>query len=1294
MPKPILHMLLCSFLLLSCTSFVNDKSAEQVDALNDRSAMWMYWQADSAVSYAQQAVDYSNTYSDGKARAYYLLGNAYLFKNKPDSAAVSLTNSLDATNNQFLRAKTFISLMHLYQSTSDSKQFYGARDKAFQTLLRIQEEEPYFEEVEKQYLQQIETDYYLASAAYFVDQQLWESAKGELAKISADYVLSDTVASIAYYYISALSVDVTDMDRAMKRFDRLLYGYVLSKSANNLYWQCRIQLEIASLLLKPDLSQTIYDLRHRSLLAVFPKSKEEEPLAYDLIDEAMSQSLLYGDEVMWAMACRVKAMAAVYEKDYSLSLSLLDQASGVLSQYRNPGLVARICELQSIVYSALSMKQESDSCRNVYLDILENTRLDRAIESRSERLQADYMRQQFLFWMLVILLVMCSAGLFYLYRFSRQKNQKRQTGFALEIQGVNEVISQGNDYSDGNKGISSLYMSVRKWLMQVQKDKESWTEAYSDTQERRQLLVAKWEEEKINGVSCRAKLRYVSALLPYLSRVQYDLSKARAVGDWQERSIYVQELLDHVVRQNLFLTDWIQLQRGRFALKLEVVTLNDLFDVLRKTAFSYAWNDIQLEITDTQLLVRADKALTLFMLTTLADNARKASSRGQRVCVYAQECGSLVEIVVQDEGKGLSEEEQKRLLSRKKTNFSQGGYGLSNCLSILEKYRKSSALFASCELNVYSQKGKGARFSFKLPRVLRSMLIMIGFSLWIGENLCAHAANVNSWMYNDSVVQRASQYADSAYFSNISAHYQNTLRYADSVYACLNKVYARFSLPYSFRLMTYDSLQVYKKPADLILYEKGLFPNYRLLLDVRNESAIAALALNQWNCYTYNNGIYTQLYRLTTQNKALERENRNIKFVSDNMSLVLGLLLLAIGIICLLCCMVYIRMYWLKEMKRRQIQELVMGLFAGCRGVSLLESVFSLLHESYGVKGARFVFATEDKVVYSQAFGLPLSAINESCAERCLASGKQVVSEENTVYCFPLQSLLFDKYKGAFVLNFEHMQADPEDIDLLARYYVPLLSKILFLEIIEGRVLASEITFIHDEMSRLEYEVSLLHVQNQIVDNILSSIKHETMYYPSRLTTMMQRMNPEQKQLFDMEEVVAYYQELLQAFLQQADRIQASCAVSFAAVPVERLFRTLNHLWKVRHSLSGTSVSLVCELASCRELQVRADEVLWMYLAENALRLINSQHQVWQAIRIEAVPEGAFVKFSIEGQALPDELVYVPDKEAVEFLLCSQVIRDHDAGMSCPGCRIDMEKTREGVQIWFTLPKVDENGTV
>ena len=83
-----------------------------------------------------------------------------------------------------------------------------------------------------------------------------------------------------------------------------------------------------------------------------------------------------------------------------------------------------------------------------------------------------------------------------------------------------------------------------------------------------------------------------------------------------------------------------------------------------------------LTIIPTEAIVKADKALTLFMINTLMENARKYTQQGGKISVYAEENENYVEISIQDNGLGLSVEDKERILSEKV--YDSGKIGLQS----------------------------------------------------------------------------------------------------------------------------------------------------------------------------------------------------------------------------------------------------------------------------------------------------------------------------------------------------------------------------------------------------------------------------------------------------------------------------------------------------------------------------------------------------------------------------------------------------------------------------------------
>ncbi|WP_071145330.1 sensor histidine kinase [Bacteroides ihuae] len=98
------------------------------------------------------------------------------------------------------------------------------------------------------------------------------------------------------------------------------------------------------------------------------------------------------------------------------------------------------------------------------------------------------------------------------------------------------------------------------------------------------------------------------------------------------------------------------------------------------------------------------------LLNNLINNAAKFTHQGSITFGYLLEEPGYTTLFVEDTGSGISEEDQKHIFDRfyKVDNFSQGaGLGLSICRTIVEHMHG--------EIYVNSEKGKGSRFTIRIP---------------------------------------------------------------------------------------------------------------------------------------------------------------------------------------------------------------------------------------------------------------------------------------------------------------------------------------------------------------------------------------------------------------------------------------------------------------------------------------------------------------------------------------------------------------------------------------------------
>ena len=381
---------------------------------------------------------------------------------------------------------------------------------------------------------------------------------------------------------------------------------------------------------------------------------------------------------------------------------------------------------------------------------------------------------------------------------------------------------------------------------------------------REQLALARLhiESNERRNLEQRAKVSLVNTTLPFIDRIIHEVNRMKAAGKNSAESLeYIRELTDKINEQNDVLTHWIQLRQGELSLHIESFALQPLFDMVSRGKMSFQLKGIELDVAQTDAVVKADKVLTLFMLNTLADNARKFTEKGGRVSISAENAENYVEVSVSDTGIGMTEEQLAHLFDHKTINdtthhsslssHQSHGFGLMNCRGIIEKYRKVSSIFKVCTIAAESEQGRGTRLFFRLPkgRIMAMVLLFTAYCL----QLTAAGQSLTSNPQTLTPKDKAYIYSDSAYFSNINGNYRRTLEFADSCRKYLNALYLQ-QHPRGTLLMVREGNTSQPIP-EILWFRDSLDVNYSVILDIRNESAVAALALHEWSLCAYNNKV-------------------------------------------------------------------------------------------------------------------------------------------------------------------------------------------------------------------------------------------------------------------------------------------------------------------------------------------------------------------------------------------------------------------------------------------------------
>ena len=254
---------------------------------------------------------------------------------------------------------------------------------------------------------------------------------------------------------------------------------------------------------------------------------------------------------------------------------------------------------------------------------------------------------------------------------------------------------------------------------------------------------------------------------------------------------------------------------------------------------------------------------------------------------------------MKDTGIGIDAETKNHIFDRKtiidNKNEKSHGFGLMNCNGIINKYKKLSKLFTVCMIGVESESGKGSKFYFRLPKGIIRVLFLISLFTTSLFSYCKDMRtiiNISPNGQNTSLqeLDMANRYADSAYFSNIKGTYKRTLDFSDTCRYYLNKYYLKLQ-PNGRHLMKRiadDNII----PAEVYWLHENLPTNFSIILDIRNESAVAALALHDWDLYKYNNNVYTLLFKENSADKNLSAYCRMMQRSESNKNVAIVLLIL------------------------------------------------------------------------------------------------------------------------------------------------------------------------------------------------------------------------------------------------------------------------------------------------------------------------------------------------------------------------------------------------------------------
>ena len=1145
--KIILFTAIIAF--IACSSVDENSNAVRE---NDLAYRLRYSDISASLQAAQKAYTYSSGNSDDKAEALNNMAYVAYQQMRYDQSLHLLQHVYGFSRNQLELLCADVLTMKVMQRIGRGKSFFDARLRAQKRLSRILSEEDNLTERQNRRLHYALTELHIVASTYYYYLGQDSAAISEIQE-AVQYVNleTDTTQWLYYHYMlgSGGLVDGTPEEVTITEFNHLFRVYTLAKANHFTYFEANALQSLSAIVADSARANWVKQQRIDAYSYLFGEHLRwqsdstlslRHQFAAALSHHSIALFQQYHD--LFQTACAMRTLGEVYftAEHYDEALKSFRKALHLASDFRRSPYqvtpwLAGIHENLSLTYSALGDKLSADNHRNIYLDLLDESRQNKELDSRKALLKQEAKGERIQFFLLLSLVFLIVVLSILYYR------QLKRRSLSFEKQ-VREIASSED---------------CKQAEHQLQKLLQDSEERLDESREACEVVKQRILNEQKRHILHRTKLSVVYAIIPYLDRVIAEVKKLDETGkNVSERLSYIQELCSGMMTINDRLTSWIQMQQGKLSLQVSRFPLKDIFEVISMQQYAFAQQQLTLEVPETDLQVKADKALTLFMVNTLVDNARKFTPAGGKVTILADSIDDFVEISVCDTGVGLSQEDVQTLNDSKvydpnrigTKNASKGfGFGIMNCKGIINSYKKLSSLFNVCDFGVESKEGQGSRFWFRLPRVL-PLLFFFAFNLFVL-----------------ATPQRCYEFFDSSYNANVQGRYMDAWLYADS------------------------AINMFEEPVDTVL-----------LVSLYNEQAIAAQALCDWEAYRESNAECVRLHRLFSSDHSLASDCQQLEKMNEDSHVLYVLIVLSLIASLALFYRVVLR-HRLRH--RASLDDLYQRLTSVLR--SFPENAETLVDELKNISH-----------------------------------------------------------------NFDQAQLRQPVLELRQKF----ASSLAILQETNG--------FIEDLVEKTQkqcFEHDRLYVMNQILDNSLSTIKHETMYFPSRikqLTDDMQQNGIDSSTHQTLLDLVTYYRHIYMLLYEQAQRQTDQSLLRLQPLAVTDLL-----------AYASTTYGVATPPT---EAWVKGDEILLHLLLDQMFAVVPKD----SALIVEEHDSMTYIICSVSGETLTSEQLsdlFSPQTERMEYLVMRQIVREHDAACSHPGLRLAAENTDAGYKISFSLPAIHKS---
>ena len=735
-----------------------------------------------------------------------------LYQRMEFSRALAYTDSVYlSTNNQVELMCADVMRMKISQRTCDLRMFYRSWHSAESRLRRIDEQLRHLSPHLQERVLYARTEMHIIASTYYYYTGQSAASCAQIQSIG-EYMRapSDTTQWLGYLYMigsgGILQGDSTQV--LLEEFDYLTRAWAISERTRNYYYEANTLQALAVMLETPRDRELISTHKGGSLDYIMGRhlpwmtSPNLDSLSMAMTSHSLEEFRRYGDLFQMANVLRTKSELLFRDGRYQEALAPITNALKIvewqhkLDTLRCPVWEARIHERLSLIYSALGDKVHADYHRNSYLDL---------IDSMSQDLEEGVRAAEL-----------------------RVSNQRLYIQLAIIVLIVSIVIC----------ALLWLSYKVRQRVLLQRQYSEEQAQYLQDTIQAKNMQL---HNERMGNIERRAKVSLAENIVPLIHRMLKTSDAA-----------YVAELAQEILHINNTLTQWIQIRSGHVSMNITTFPLSEVLNTVAKNRPTFDRAGITLHIAPTDINVKADKALTLFMINTLCDNALKFTPKGGVVHVTTQGNDEYVEISVTDTGCGLSPESVDTINNSKvfRLKTESSGFGLMNCKGIIGSMKKMSRRFECCKFGVESTLGQGSRFYFRLPRVITLLLFVF----------------LNAISLRPSSPSQVQSYCDSLRDNNIRGEYATAIEWGERALAQVSD------------------------------------QDVRQRMNIENEMAIAFQALHRWEEYQIHNRKCVELHRQLTADPNLPMYAEQLhRYESESKwAMVFTLILIVISVLLLI----------------------------------------------------------------------------------------------------------------------------------------------------------------------------------------------------------------------------------------------------------------------------------------------------------------------------------------------------------------------------------------------------------